>query len=98
MDTVGEVAEIARKPGFRLPGEPILLRVWLIDLRREFATSIFVDTAGEFAGVARGPGFRLPGELNLPRLRRIDRCQEFASGIIFVGFRPRSSCCTTSQA
>jgi hypothetical protein len=40
MDTVGEFAGIARDPGFRLPGEPILPGVRLIGRRREFANSI----------------------------------------------------------
>ena len=39
-DTVGKFARVARVPGFRLPGRPILPRLRLIGRRREFAKSL----------------------------------------------------------
>src|SRR5262249_8945929 len=43
-DTVGEFAGIARAPGFRLPGAPILPRVRLIGRRWELVNSIRCDS------------------------------------------------------
>jgi hypothetical protein len=39
-DTAGEFGRVARRPGFRWPGELILPRLRLIGGRREFASSI----------------------------------------------------------